>query len=190
MARTRHFLCALAVSLSVACAASEDTTPSGSADAAPPGAKDGGHDVGADAPDTTAPVDAAPDTSTTGDAVTCEGSIETGAGETCVGYGASPESCPESCGQPYGYVCFGGPPPGFTGCRETRVSTVLGNNYCCPTNDCVAQPDRSADCTGVAGKPKRYQCPQAGAGAWATPPTGCVEHGSGASAVEKFYCCP
>lgn len=176
-----------------ACAASaEDAAPVGQPDTM---VTDGGGDLGmdtstSDAPDAT-PVDSTDATADEGVAETsCEGAIKTGAGETCVGYGTSPESCPASCGQPYGYVCFGGPPPGFTGCRETRTSSVVGNNYCCPTNDCVAQPDRGADCSGVAGKPNRYQCPPTGAGAWATPPAGCIEKGSGASAVEKFYCCP
>ena len=123
------------------------------------------------------------------DAAACEGPIKTGNGETCVGYGTS-ESCPEGCGQPYGYVCFDGPPPGFTGCRETRVHALLGNNYCCPDNDCVAQPDQNAMCSGVAGKPKRYQCPPASGGGNVAPPSGCEEHGSGATNVEKYYCCP
>jgi hypothetical protein len=120
---------------------------------------------------------------------TCEGPIKTGNGETCAGYGTG-ESCDVACGQPYGYVCFDGPPPGLTGCRETRVHALFGNNYCCPNNACVAQPDRNAMCDGVTGKPNRFQCPPAPGGGNVAPAQGCVEHGSGATNVEKYYCCP
>lgn len=116
------------------------------------------------------------------------GDAATTSGETCIGYGKG-ESC-EGGVPPYGYVCFGGPPPGFTGCVETRTSASLGNNYCCPTNDCVAQPDQDKQCNGVSGKPHRFQCPPAGDGGTVAPPSGCVEHASGGSALEKFYCCP
>lgn len=109
-------------------------------------------------------------------------------GETCIGFGTSTE-CPASCGQPYGFVCVGGGPPNLTGCRQYRES-ALGNGYCCPTNGCVLQPDRAGDCADAgAGKTKRYQCPPTDGGN-AEPPAGCVEHGSGPSNLEKFYCCP
>lgn len=139
--------------------------------------------------------DAAVDAATTTDAdaldaPACDGSAASGAGETCIGYGPSPESCPAGCGQPYGYVCFGGPPPGFSGCRETRVSAVLGNSYCCANNACVAEPDRDGDCTSVSGKPHRFQCPPDGTGGHVAAPAGCVEHGSGSTDLERFFCCP
>ena len=122
----------------------------------------------------------------------CVGPIVSSAGETCTGFGTQGDSCDPSCGQPFGYVCFGGAPPGFTGCREQRVSATFGNTYCCPTNACVERPDRTIDCAGVAGKPKHFQCPPlAGdAGGNASPPSGCVGEGSGQSSLEKYYCCP
>ena len=135
-------------------------------------------------PATASSPDAAP-----ADAGACEGSVATGAGETCIGYGPG-DTCPASCGQPFGYVCFGGPPPGFEGCRETRTSDALGNSYCCPKNDCVAQPDQDESCASKAGTPHRYQCPPDESGGNVAPPSGCVESGSGGSNVEKFYCCP
>ncbi len=122
----------------------------------------------------------------------CSGPIVTTPGETCIGFGPKAETCDPACGQSYGYLCFNGAPPGFTGCREQRTST-LGNTYCCPKNDCVAQPDQDTMCNGTAGKPHRYQCPPLTPnddGGFATPPTGCVEKGSGSSELEKFYCCP
>lgn len=108
-------------------------------------------------------------------------------GETCIGYGQS-ASC-EGGLPPYGYVCFGGPPPDFSGCIETSASS-LGNGYCCPSNDCVAQPDQDTACSGVSGKPHRFQCPPAGDGGTVPAPAGCVEHASGSTELEKFYCCP
>lgn len=111
-------------------------------------------------------------------------------GETCVGYGAG-DTCQTEQGKPFGYVCFGGPPPGIDGCKETRTSGSLGNNYCCSENDCVEQIDQSAQCNGVSGKPRRVQCPPTGdGGSNVAPPAGCVEHNSGSTALEKLYCCP
>lgn len=113
---------------------------------------------------------------------------DAGVGQTCVGYGAG-ETCATEQGKPYGYVCFDGPPPGIAGCTLTRESGSLGNNYCCEESACVEQIDQSAACSGVSGKPRRVQCPPTETGN-AAPPDGCVEHQSGASDVEKFYCCP
>ncbi len=118
------------------------------------------------------------------------GPIVTTPGETCIGFGAKPETCDPSCEQPYGYVCFDGAPPGFEGCRKASES-ALGQTYCCPKNDCVAQPDQDAtSCSDTAGKPHRFQCPPNGSGGNVPPPAGCEEKGSGGSEVEKFYCCP
>jgi hypothetical protein len=162
---------------------SDDTaaTPSGTNDAssssdAPPTSPEDG----------SAPVDGGKDASDAGSdgSANCPGEIKTGNGETCIGYGTG-STCDPQCGQPYGYVCANGPPPGFTGCREVSKS-ALGNSYCCPKNDCVAQPDQNAVCNDAgAGKTKRYQCPPG-----STPPAGCVEHKSGGTNLEKLYCCP
>lgn len=60
-----------------------------------------------------------------GDACWCgRAHIVTAPGETCVGFGAKPETCDPSCEQPYGYVCFDGAPPGFEGCRKVSESTL------------------------------------------------------------------
>ncbi len=182
MSRLR-FALALALATAFACSSEDATTSSaaadGGTDAVTPGPKDasGGEEEedAATAPDA-------------GDAGT--GSDASKPGETCVGYGAG-DSCKTEQGKPYGYVCFGGPPPGIDGCKETRTSASLGNNYCCSENDCVEQIDQSAQCNAVSGKPRRLQCPPAGdGGSNVAPPAGCVEHGSGATALEKFYCCP
>lgn len=119
----------------------------------------------------------------------CAGPIVTTPGETCIGFGAKEDSCDPACGQPYGYVCFAGAPPGFTGCRKASES-AFGQTYCCPKNDCVAQPDLDAMCKGESGKPRRFQCPPDGRGGHVAAPAGCTESGSGSSEVEKFYCCP
>lgn len=121
------------------------------------------------------------------DAAACVGPIATTPGETCIGFGAAPETCDPACGQPFGYVCFDGGPPGMEGCREQSVSG-FGNTYCCPKNECVAQPDQDTECPD-ASKPRRFQCPPEGGG-HVEPPPGCVETGSGETALEKFYCCP
>ena len=117
------------------------------------------------------------------------GPIVTTPGETCVGFGADPETCDPACEAPYGYVCYEGAPPSFEGCRKASES-ALGQTYCCPKNDCVAQPDQDAMCNGTAGKPHRFQCPPNGSGGNVAPPAGCEEKGSGATEVEKYYCCP
>lgn len=122
------------------------------------------------------------------DAGAC-GPIVTTPGETCIGFGAKAETCDPACGQPYGYVCFDGAPPGFAGCRKASESP-LGQTYCCPKNECVAQPDQDQMCNGVTGKPHRFQCPPDGNGGNVAPPAGCEEKDSGGSEVEKYYCCP
>lgn len=107
-------------------------------------------------------------------------------GETCVGYGTTGDSCTSEQGRPYGYVCFGGPPPAIAGCTLTRESSSLGNNYCCAANECVEQIDQSAQCGAVSGKPHRFQCPPGSS----APASECAEHGSGSTELEKYYCCP
>jgi hypothetical protein len=122
---------------------------------------------------------------------TCGPNNASKTGETCIGFGAKPESCDAGC-NPYGYVCFGGGPPAFANCHEMRVSAIVGNTYCCSENKCVAEPDQDQQCLDAgAGKTHRYQCPpnENGSGN-VTPPNGCVEHVSGTTAVEKFFCCP
>lgn len=126
-----------------------------------------------------------PNAAEEGDGAAC-GPVVTTPGETCVGFGAG-EPCAEACGL-YGYVCFDGAPPGFDGCHQVR-DTAAGQTYCCPKNDCVAQPDQDSTCT-VSARSHRYQCPPNGEGGNVTPPSGCKETGAGATAVEKFYCCP
>lgn len=161
---------------------SEDATSSastdGGTDAAPAAPKDAsnGDDDAATDPDA-----GASDAGTGNDA--------SKVGETCVGYGAG-DTCQTEQGKPFGYVCFGGPPPGIDGCKETRTSASLGNNYCCSENDCVEQIDQGAQCNGVSGKPRRVQCPPSGDAGNVTPPAGCVEHNSGSTVLEKLYCCP
>jgi len=112
-------------------------------------------------------------------------------GETCVGFGKkTPCGSAGACGYPdYGYVCFNGGPPGFAGCVQASTS-AFGETYCCPDNKCVAEPDQDAMCAGVAGKPHRYQCPPDGLGGNVAAPAGCVANGTGASELEKFFCCP
>ena len=157
---------ALLLGCLLACSSSETTTSSA--------ATDGGSADASDASDaSTTPNDAGAEAST---------------GETCIGYGAG-ETCETEQGTPYGYVCFGGAPPGVEGCKLTRESASIGNNYCCTENVCVEQIDQGAQCNGVSGKPRRFQCPPTDTGN-ATPPAGCVEHDSGSSDVEKYYCCP
>lgn len=167
--------------LAGASCSSEETTTG-------PASSDGG-DAGGPLPDSSTGstdaggnADAKTDTGTTPDE-------DAGVGETCIGYGDTGDTCDTEQGKPYGYVCFGGAPPGVKGCKLTRTSGTLGNNYCCEENPCVEQIDQGAACNGVSGKPHRYQCPPDGAGN-ATPPAGCEEHNSGGSAVEKYYCCP
>lgn len=111
----------------------------------------------------------------------------TGKGETCIGFGTG-TPCGANGNPDYGYVCFNGSPPGFTGCKQAS-SSAFGETYCCPDNKCVAQPDQDKECK-AAGTPHRYQCPPDGMGGSVAPPAGCADGGSGGSAVERFYCCP
>jgi hypothetical protein len=122
-----------------------------------------------------------------GEGGACTGTVKPATGETCVGFGKK-DPCNVACGE-YGYVCFNGGPPGFTGCYQMSAS-AFGETYCCPENKCVAMPDQNAMCSGVAGKPNRYQCPPDGAGGNVAAPAGCQETGSGGTELEKFYCCP
>lgn len=114
------------------------------------------------------------------------GPVVTTSGETCVGFGEG-DPCDASCGR-YGYVCFGGAPPGIEGCHKVR-DTAAGETYCCAKNDCVAQPDQDSMCSDSA-KPHRFQCPPDSKDGNVAPPSGCKETKSGATEVEKFYCCP
>lgn len=161
------------LSLLVACSSNETTNPSPTPEAGT--TPTGGTDSGTDA----TVADAGADTSTPFDP-------DAGPGETCIGYGEG-ESCETEPGK-YGYVCFGGAPPGVGGCALKTASSV-GNSYCCTENVCVEQIDQGAACNTVTGKPHRFQCPPT-AGGNATPPAGCVEHNSGSSEIEKYYCCP
>jgi hypothetical protein len=191
MPRHRAFSClsaALLISGAIieACD-SDDATGTSSAPETEGGTGDGGAGgPGKDGePATDAP--ATPDVAAEGGS--CRGPIVTGNGETCIGHGKG-SSCDPACGQPYGYLCVDGPPPGFSGCRETQTS-ALGNSYCCPKNECVAEPDQNGVCADAdAGKTKRFQCPPDESGGHVAPPSGCVEHNSGPTELEKFYCCP
>ncbi|MBS2014126.1 MAG: hypothetical protein JST00_14645 [Deltaproteobacteria bacterium] len=140
-------------------------------------------DAGVDAAKDAAPVDG----SSEGGACP-QGVTKPATGETCVGFGKK-SPCNAACGE-YGFVCFNGGPPAFTGCLQLSA-TAFGETYCCTQNKCVAQPDQDAMCAGVAGKPHRYQCPPDDTGTTnVAPPAGCVENGSGGTNLEKFYCCP
>jgi hypothetical protein len=117
-----------------------------------------------------------------------KGQVRPATGETCVGYGKG-TPCNAECGE-YGYVCFeNGGPPGFAGCLLINDNGQFGQTYCCTENKCVAQPDQDGMCT-TAGKTHRYQCPPDGNGGSVAPPAGCVDGGSGGTALERFYCCP
>jgi len=159
-----------------ACSSNETTAPTSKPDAgAPVEESDSGNPTPKDAS-----ADTVVDTGPTVDP-------DAGAGETCIGYGDG-DSGKNEQGKPYGYVCFGGAPPGVTGCKLLSSSS-LGNSYCCSENVCVEQIDQSAACNAVSGKPRRFQCPPTASGN-ATPPPNCVEHNSGSTEVEKYYCCP
>jgi hypothetical protein len=115
--------------------------------------------------------------------------VKPSTGETCVGFGAG-DPCKTACGLPaFGYVCFNGGPPGFAGCVQASSTGAFGDTYCCPDDTCVAQPDQDGMCT-TAGKSHRFQCPPDGAGGNVAPASGCVDGGSGGSALEHFFCCP
>ena len=134
--------------------------------------------------DSSAPVDGG-----TIDAACAATKVQPSTGETCVGFGAG-TGCDTACGLPkYGYVCFNGGPPGLTGCVQASSTGSFGDTYCCPDNECVAQPDQDKQCT-TGGKPHRYQCPPDGMGGNVAPPTGCADGGSGGTDLERFYCCP
>lgn len=180
VAITRTTFIAMAVLVAGASCSSEETTP-----APAPATSDAG-DAGGSPPDASSSDSSSPGSDAGNDASSSTG--DAGVGETCAGYGAG-QTCESEQGKPFGYVCFGGPPPGVSGCKLTRESASLGNNYCCAENVCVEQIDQSAACNGVAGKPRRVQCPPTDTGN-ATPPAGCVEHASGSTEIEKYYCCP
>jgi hypothetical protein len=166
MRRTILLLAVLA-----ACSSNETTTSAPAPDAGTP------------APDadsgTTSPKDAGADTT--------PADTDAGIGETCIGYGEG-ETCATVQGKPYGYVCFNGAPPGIEGCT-LKMSSSVGNSYCCSENACVEQIDQGSACTGVTGTPHRFECPPTATGN-ATPPAECEEHNSGSTEVEKYYCCP
>jgi hypothetical protein len=109
-------------------------------------------------------------------------------GETCIGFGKGTPCGTATFPEEYGYVCFNGGPPGLTGCKQASASG-FGDTWCCPENECVAQPDQDAKECKTAGKPHRYQCPPNGSGGNVAPPAGCTG-GDAGSAVEVFYCCP
>lgn len=115
-----------------------------------------------------------------------QGKVVLDAGETCIGFGPA-DPCNASCGL-YGYRCFGGAPPGFAGCLQMNASAILGETYCCPKDDCVAEPDQDKSCNAFGNKPHRFQCPPTDAG-YATPGAGCVDAGV-AGPLEHFFCCP
>lgn len=178
---------ALAARALVACASDDASVTGGDTDASTPRGDDGGasrEDGGGTTEDGgTTKSDGAV-------AKDCPGTTpQSQPGETCVGFGPSADSCKNACGRSYGYVCVDGGPPGFTDCVRVS-SSFLGETYCCTEDTCVAQPDQDKECSGVAGKPHRYQCPAGDDGGTVTPAAGCQEKGSGGSSAEKFYCCP
>lgn len=142
-------------------------------------------DAGAEAGDA-APEDAGADAATS---LACTGAKTVAdAGETCNGFGKG-APCDTCTPAGYGYVCVGGGPPNIAGCVQVSA-TSLGETYCCPTNDCVAEPDQDSKCSGKAGKAHRYQCPPTDAdGGFATPPPGCVDVSTPADPY-PYYCCP
>lgn len=178
----------LALCLSADGCSSDSTTAAGSS-------PDASSTTPTTPPDSAPADDAAGDSSTTSDGgatrdAACPATkVVPRTGETCVGFGAG-TGCDTTCGLPaYGYVCFNGGPPGFAGCVQASSTGSFGDTYCCPENKCVPQPDQDKQCS-TAGKPHRYQCPPDGAGGNVAPPSGCADGGSGATALERFYCCP
>ena len=168
------------VALHAAC--SSEATPTSALE-------DAGSTGDASAPDAKSPADAAPDATTTDSG--CPTPKTTAAtGETCTGFGKTADPCDPACGLPaYGYLCFNGGPPGFTGCVQVRASS-FGDTYCCPKNDCVAEPDQDTRCAGVAGKPHLYQCPPDGTdGGSVAPPALCVSR-TVAGSPYAYHCCP
>lgn len=170
----------------LACATDDDDALGGVAASGEDGGTSSGKDGGAAATE-----DSATPAAADGEAPsTCPGTTTaTQKGETCIGFGKTGSTCANACGRAYGFVCVNGGPPGFSDCVRVSASS-FGESYCCTENRCVAQPDQDKECTGVSGKPHRYQCPVADDGGPLTPPAGCTEKGSGGSSAEKFYCCP
>jgi hypothetical protein len=145
-----------------------------------------------DAPSTTDATPGDGSTDATADApssIACTGGKPVAdAGETCTGFGQK-DPCDKCTPGGYGYVCFGGGPPNIAGCQLVRSSS-FGETYCCPKNDCVAEPDQDSKCRGKAGTPHRYQCPPTNDdGGFATPPAGCVNASTPADPY-PYYCCP
>jgi hypothetical protein len=103
------------------------------------------------------------------------------AGETCTGFGTG-DPCGANGLPTYGYVCVGGHPPGFTDCVKASDSS-LGQTWCCPKNDCVAEPDQDQKCT-IAGLPHLFQCPPG-----ATLADGCAKRTLTGSPYD-YACCP
>jgi hypothetical protein len=163
-----------------------------SSDDATPGAADG-----ATGSDTARPGD---DAASEGDAAVADAASDArtdaggdggneGKGETCIGF-AKGTPCGANGFGDYGYVCFGGSPPGIVGCKLASSTGSFGDTYCCTENKCVAQPDQDKECKAKAGTPHRFQCPPDGDAGPVAAPAGCVSAGGGGSAVENFYCCP
>lgn len=118
--------CLLVSGVVVVGACSEDSPESGTEAETRDGGGPSTNDRGAGEGDDETDIDsgaAENDSSTSKEAGVC-GPIVTTPGETCVGFGAKPETCDPSCEQPYGYVCFDGAPPGFEGCRKVSESTL------------------------------------------------------------------
>lgn len=177
------------VAIANGCGSDSESGPVGGApedasteSAAPDRDAGGGSDAGGDA----APEDAGADAPT---AIACTGGKTIAdSGETCTGFGKG-DPCDTCTPAGYGYVCIGGGPPNIAGCLQVRA-TSFGETYCCPTNDCVAEPDQDSKCNGKAGKPHRYQCPPTDAdGGFAKAPQGCVDVSTPADPY-PYYCCP
>jgi hypothetical protein len=123
-----------------------------------------------------------------GEAGNDAGSDAAKSGETCTGFGKG-SPCGDAGLPLYGYICVNGGPPGFVGCVQASAS-AFGETYCCPSNDCVAEPDQDPQCTGVSGKPHLYQCPPDGTDGGSVAPTaGCAAKSLPGSPY-AYYCCP
>ena len=120
------------------------------------------------------------------DSGACKGKTIADAGETCTGFGKG-DPCTPECGL-YGYVCINGGPPGFTGCYQMSGGS-LGETYCCPKNDCVAEPDQDKFCADAGAKPHLFQCPPDGSGGFVKPANaGCAK--TDPLGPYDYYCCP
>lgn len=178
----RRLVLAFAFAAFLACSSSSSSPtrtsppPAQDASTAPPSEQDAG--------------DAGIEASASQDASCPTPKAATSTGETCTGFGETGDPCDPACGLPrYGYLCFNGGPPGFAGCVQVRA-TSLGETYCCPNNDCVAEPDQDARCSGASGKPHLYQCPPEGKdGGAAAPASDCVAEPVPGSPY-PYYCCP